>query len=203
MRRTCLMLPISVAHVRIRDSSERQRSERGKRAGVRCPQPLLAQRGVRHSSLTVRLDTVPHPQLEALDDLSSAVRNAVHDIGVRRHREHRHSDRRERDPRELHGQPVFGAGTGTTASGSIRMPSPLPPHIRSQPGTQHRLRAWHANSGRRAGSHLRLHERLHTELRGEAFNALNHSNWGTPNRFVNTPQLGTITEATLRAANSS
>jgi len=39
-------------------------------------------------------------------------------------------------------------------------------------------------------------ERLHTELRGEAFNALNHSNWGTPNRFVNTPQFGTITEAT-------
>jgi hypothetical protein len=39
-------------------------------------------------------------------------------------------------------------------------------------------------------------ERVHTELRGEAFNALNHSNWGTPNRFVNTPQFGTITEAT-------
>jgi hypothetical protein len=39
-------------------------------------------------------------------------------------------------------------------------------------------------------------ERLHAQLRGEAFNALNHSNWGTPNRFVNTPQFGTITEAT-------
>jgi hypothetical protein len=33
------------------------------------------------------------------------------------------------------------------------------------------------------------------ELRAEGFNALNHSNWGTPNRFVNTPQFGTITEA--------
>jgi len=33
------------------------------------------------------------------------------------------------------------------------------------------------------------------ELRGEAFNALNHSNWDTPNRFVNTPQFGTVTEA--------
>jgi hypothetical protein len=40
-----------------------------------------------------------------------------------------------------------------------------------------------------------LAERLHMELRGEAFNALNHSNWDTPNRFVNTPQFGTITEA--------
>ncbi len=26
-------------------------------------------------------------------------------------------------------------------------------------------------------------------------NALNHTNLGTPNRFVNTPQFGTITEA--------
>jgi hypothetical protein len=29
----------------------------------------------------------------------------------------------------------------------------------------------------------------------EGFNALNHTNLGTPNRFVNTPQFGTITEA--------
>jgi hypothetical protein len=40
-----------------------------------------------------------------------------------------------------------------------------------------------------------LAERLHMELRAESFNALNHSNWDTPNRFVNTPQFGTITEA--------
>src|SRR6185369_6349485 len=33
------------------------------------------------------------------------------------------------------------------------------------------------------------------QIRAEAFNALNHSNLGTPNRFVNTPQFGTITEA--------
>jgi hypothetical protein len=38
-------------------------------------------------------------------------------------------------------------------------------------------------------------ERVRLELRGEAYNALNHSNWGTPNRFVNTPQFGSITEA--------
>ena len=40
-----------------------------------------------------------------------------------------------------------------------------------------------------------LRESTRVELRGEAFNALNHSNFGTPNRFVNTPQFGTITEA--------
>jgi hypothetical protein len=40
-----------------------------------------------------------------------------------------------------------------------------------------------------------IREAARFELRGEAFNALNHSNLGTPNRFVNTPQFGTITEA--------
>ena len=38
-------------------------------------------------------------------------------------------------------------------------------------------------------------ETLKLQVRAEAFNALNHSNLGTPNRFVNTPQFGTITEA--------
>jgi hypothetical protein len=38
-------------------------------------------------------------------------------------------------------------------------------------------------------------ESVRFNLRGEAYNSLNHSNLGTPNRFVNTPQFGTITEA--------
>jgi len=33
------------------------------------------------------------------------------------------------------------------------------------------------------------------QFRAEFFNALNHTNLGTPNRFVNTPQFGTITMA--------
>lgn len=40
-----------------------------------------------------------------------------------------------------------------------------------------------------------LMERLGLQVRGELFNALNHTNLGTPNRFVNTPQFGTITMA--------
>jgi hypothetical protein len=40
-----------------------------------------------------------------------------------------------------------------------------------------------------------IRELAQFELRVEAYNALNHSNWGTPNRFVNTAQFGTITEA--------
>ena len=39
-------------------------------------------------------------------------------------------------------------------------------------------------------------EQLRFQFRAEFFNALNHVNLGTPNRFVNTPQFGTITEAT-------
>ena len=38
-------------------------------------------------------------------------------------------------------------------------------------------------------------ERVKFQVRAEFFNALNHTNLGTPNRFVNTPQFGTITEA--------
>ena len=38
-------------------------------------------------------------------------------------------------------------------------------------------------------------ENVKLQIRAEAFNALNHTNLGTPNRFVNTPQFGTITEA--------
>ena len=41
-----------------------------------------------------------------------------------------------------------------------------------------------------------LTERAKFQFRGEFFNALNHTNLGTPDRFVNTPQFGTVTEAT-------
>jgi hypothetical protein len=38
-------------------------------------------------------------------------------------------------------------------------------------------------------------EKTKFQFRAEFFNALNHTNLGTPGRFVNTPQLGVITEA--------
>ncbi len=41
-----------------------------------------------------------------------------------------------------------------------------------------------------------LGELLRLETRGEFFNALNHTNLGTPNRFVNTAGFGSITEVT-------
>jgi hypothetical protein len=42
---------------------------------------------------------------------------------------------------------------------------------------------------------FRVTERVNLQLRGEAYNALNKVNLGTPNRYVNTPQFGTITMA--------
>jgi len=95
------------------------------------------------------------------------------------------------------GQPVFGSGTGTTAAwfnpGAFATPAAytfgnLGRNTVYGPGMQTADVALERS--------FAITERLHTALRGEAFNALNHSNWGTPNRFVNTPQFGTITEAT-------
>jgi hypothetical protein len=40
---------------------------------------------------------------------------------------------------------------------------------------------------------FRLTEKASFQFRGEAFNSLNKVNLGTPNRYVNTPQFGTIT----------
>ncbi len=40
-----------------------------------------------------------------------------------------------------------------------------------------------------------LTERAKFQFRAEAFNSLNHNNLGTPNRYVNKPQFGTITMA--------
>jgi hypothetical protein len=42
---------------------------------------------------------------------------------------------------------------------------------------------------------FRMTEKASFQFRGEAFNALNKANLGTPNRYVNTPQFGTITMA--------
>jgi len=41
-----------------------------------------------------------------------------------------------------------------------------------------------------------IREKARFETRAEFFNALNHTNLGTPNRFVNTSSLGSITEIT-------
>jgi hypothetical protein len=94
------------------------------------------------------------------------------------------------------GQPVFGAGTGTADEW-------MNPAAFATPAA-----FTFGNAGRNSvyGPGMQtmdialarafpVTERLHFDIRAEAYNALNHANLGTPNRFVNTPQFGTITEA--------
>jgi hypothetical protein len=94
------------------------------------------------------------------------------------------------------GQPVFGAGTRTAdrwfnptafsvpaafAFGNAGRNSIYGPGMQTLDLALHR--------------EFEITEHVKFQLRAEFFNALNHVNLGTPNRFVNTPQFGTITEA--------
>jgi hypothetical protein len=94
------------------------------------------------------------------------------------------------------GEPVFGSGTGTT--GAWFNPDAFATPAAYTLGNAGRNTVYGPGMQTLDVALVRsfaLRERLHAELRAEGFNALNHSNWGTPNRFVNTPQFGTITEA--------
>jgi hypothetical protein len=46
---------------------------------------------------------------------------------------------------------------------------------------------------------FRMTERYHLQVRLEGFNTLNHTNLGSPSRFVNEPQFGTVTMAMTAA----
>ena len=94
----------------------------------------------------------------------------------------------------LTGQPIFGPGTRTAAEWFNPAAFATPPAFAF------------GNVGRNSvyGPGLQtidlafartfaLTERTNFQFRAEAFNALNKTNLGTPNRFVNTPQFGTIT----------
>jgi Carboxypeptidase regulatory-like domain len=94
------------------------------------------------------------------------------------------------------GQPVFGAGTRTSEEW-------FNPAAFATPGAY-----TFGDAGRNTvygpgmqtldfalAREFGLAERARFQVRAEFFNALNHVNLGTPDRFVNTPQFGTITEA--------
>ena len=94
------------------------------------------------------------------------------------------------------GKPVFGPGTRTAAEwfnpaafvtpaaytfGSVGRNSVYGPGMQTLNFAVQRA--------------FQLTERANFQFRGEFFNALNHTNLGTPNRFVNEAQFGTITMA--------
>jgi hypothetical protein len=94
------------------------------------------------------------------------------------------------------GKPVFGAGTRTADEWFNPAAFATPPAFT------------YGNAGRNSvygpplqtldfalARTFRFTERASFQFRAEAFNALNKVNLGTPNRFVNTPQFGTITMA--------
>jgi hypothetical protein len=94
------------------------------------------------------------------------------------------------------GAPVFGAGTRTADAWFNPAAFSTPPAFtfgnagRNSvygPGMQTLDVALHRQ--------FNVKEQVNFQIRAEFFNALNHTNLGTPNRFVNTPQFGTITEA--------
>jgi hypothetical protein len=94
------------------------------------------------------------------------------------------------------GQPVFGPGTRTAEQWFNKAAFATPPaftfggvgrNTLYGPGLQTLDLALQRE--------FRVTETVKLQVRAEAFNALNHTNLGTPNRFVNTPQFGTITEA--------
>ncbi len=94
------------------------------------------------------------------------------------------------------GQPIFGEGTRTAGRWFNTAAFALPPAFtfgnvgRNSvygPGLQTLDLALSRN--------FSLSEKVVFQFRGEFFNALNRTNLSTPNRFINTPQFGTITEA--------
>jgi Carboxypeptidase regulatory-like domain len=94
------------------------------------------------------------------------------------------------------GQPVFGPGTQTASSWFNTAAFATPAAFTF--GNVGRNSVY--GPGRQTldlalQREFAMSENIKLQVRAEAFNALNHTNLGTPNRFVNTPQFGTITEA--------
>ncbi|TAM82485.1 MAG: carboxypeptidase regulatory-like domain-containing protein [Acidobacteria bacterium] len=94
------------------------------------------------------------------------------------------------------GQPVFPTGTRTTAQWFSRAAFAAPaPYTFGNAGVNTVYGPSFTNLDLALQRQFSISERLRFIFRAEAFNALNHSNWGYPNNYVNTPQFGSITMA--------
>lgn len=94
------------------------------------------------------------------------------------------------------GKPVFGPGTRTAAEWYTPTAFVAPPAYTFGDAGRNSVYGPRLQSLDLAlVRSFNLTERASFQFRAEAFNALNKTNLGTPNRFVNTPQFGTITMA--------
>jgi Carboxypeptidase regulatory-like domain len=94
------------------------------------------------------------------------------------------------------GQPIFGAGTGTAAAWFNPAAFATPAAFTfGNVGRNSVYGPGQQTLDLALQREFAVTETVKIQIRAEAFNALNHTNLGTPNRFVNTPQFGTITEA--------
>ncbi len=97
----------------------------------------------------------------------------------------------------LTGQPVFGPGTHTAARWLNPAAFSAPPAFTfGNVGRNSVYGPGMQTLDLAVAREFNIAERAKFQFRGEFFNALNHTNLGTPDRFVNTLQFGTITEAT-------
>jgi len=96
----------------------------------------------------------------------------------------------------LTGQPIFGPGTHTVAEWFNPKAFSTPPAFTfGDVGRNTVIGPGLQTIDLALAREFSLVERMKFQFRAEFFNALNQVNLGTPDRFVNTPQFGTITEA--------
>jgi hypothetical protein len=96
----------------------------------------------------------------------------------------------------LTGQPVFGPATHTAAQWFNPQAFATPPAFTfGDVGRNTVIGPGMQTLDFALAREFSLVERMKFQFRAEFFNALNKVNLGTPDRFVNTPQFGTITEA--------
>ena len=94
------------------------------------------------------------------------------------------------------GQPVFGPGTRTAEEWFNPLAFSAPaPYTFGNTGRNTVYGPGQQTLDLAIARRFKVTEGANFQLRMEAFNSLNKVNLGTPNRFVNTAQFGTITES--------